>query len=182
MYAPFAELVSELSREINHLSAAAVEAHPRGDSSRWNTRQIVEHLALTYRVSGENLQNRLVKGRSTQYRPTFSQISSKFVLLKLGYFPPGRPAPAAVTPSTETAEAADGAGLLTLFGRELEAVDGILDACEAHFVGSALATHQVLGPLSVAEWRRFHVIHARHHLRQIRGINRQNQQAKTKRD
>jgi hypothetical protein len=172
MHAPFAELIAEFSRAINHLSAAEVEAHPRGDSSRWNTRQIVEHLALTYRVSGENLQTRLEKGRSTQYRPSLAQRSAKLVLLHFGYFPHGRPAPAAVTPLTEAAEAVGGADLLALFGRELETVDGILKACEGHFEETALATHQLLGPLSVAEWRRFHVIHARHHLKRIRGINR----------
>jgi hypothetical protein len=133
MYAPFAELVSEFSREINHLSAAAVEAHPRGDPSRWNTRQIVEHLALTYRVSGANLQNRLEKGRATKYRPTLFQLSSRFVLLKLGYFPPGRPAPEAVTPSADPGAATNGVSLAALFGRELETVDGILDACQAYF-------------------------------------------------
>jgi hypothetical protein len=171
MHAPFAELVSELSRAIDHLSATEVEVHPAGDRSRWNTRQIVEHLALTYRVSGANLQDRLAKGRSTKYRPTLAQISSRFVLLRLGYFPPGRPAPAAVVPAVEPPETIDGHALVALFGMELEKMDTLLEACEAHFGDSALATHQILGPLSVAEWRRFHLLHARHHLKQISRLN-----------
>jgi hypothetical protein len=177
MHAPFVELLSEVSSEINDLSAAVVEAHPRGDPSHWNVRQIVEHLVLTYRLSGVNLQNRLEKGRATKYHPTLTQVSSKFVVLKLGYFPPGRPAPAAVTPSARPEEESNGERLAGLFSSELQAVDRILDECQEHFGGSRLATHQILGPLNVAEWRSFHVIHARHHLKQIRRLNKQNQQA-----
>ncbi len=30
--------------------------------------------------------------------------------------------------------------------------------------------HMILGPLSLAQWRRFHLVHGRHHIRQIAAI------------
>jgi len=167
MYPPFEKLVTNLDLEINRLSADEIEAHPKGDSARWSIRQIVEHLVLTYRLSGANLQDRLRKARATKYRATWTQVSTRFVVLKVGYFPPGRLAPAAVTPSAEPAERRDGIQLAAFFASELEAMDSTLSACEVHFGGRVFATHQVLGPLSAVQWRRFHVIHAHHHLRHI---------------
>jgi hypothetical protein len=30
--------------------------------------------------------------------------------------------------------------------------------------------HMLLGPMSLAQWRRFHLVHGRHHIRQIAAI------------
>jgi hypothetical protein len=33
--------------------------------------------------------------------------------------------------------------------------------------------HMVLGPLSAMQWRRFHLVHGRHHIKQIQAIRKE---------
>jgi hypothetical protein len=59
------------------------------------------------------------------------------------------------------------AALLSALREELAAMDDLLVQCERQFGRKSFATHQVLGPLSAAQWRRFHFVHSRHHLKQV---------------
>jgi len=44
----------------------------------------------------------------------------------------------------------------------------VLAECERRFgKRSKLANHFILGPLTAQEWRRFHWVHTRHHMKQI---------------
>ena len=170
MYEPFAEVCARYARELRPFPAEALEVHPQGDLNRWNARQIVEHLVLTYKSSGSVLQQRLDKGRPTQARATMKQRVPQFVLLGLGFMPSGRPAPASVTPGAAPGRSLDGADPADLFRSELQRMDELLVQCEKRFGKQQMATHQILGPLSAEQWRRFHVVHARHHLRQVKNI------------
>ena len=163
MHAPFEKLIADLAFEVGHLSAEDIEAHPIGDPSRWNIRQLVEHLILTYRRSGANFDERLAKGRPSKYRATLRQSVAKFAVLSFGFFPRGVEAPAAVIPAAEPDHPTDGGALATLVARELEAVNAKLDQCQHEFGRKPFATHQVLGMLNAEQWRKFHVVHARHH-------------------
>ena len=47
-------------------------------------------------------------------------------------------------------------------------MDDVISRCEAQFVPRGpIADHPVLGPLTAAEWRGFHITHGKHHARQI---------------
>jgi hypothetical protein len=57
--------------------------------------------------------------------------------------------------------------------KEIEAkiteMDGMLTACAARFGGCVkVLDHPVLGPFSIQQWRKFHLVHGRHHVKQIR--------------
>jgi hypothetical protein len=170
MHAPFEQLIADLASKIGHLSPDDLETHPNGDPARWNIRQIVEHLILTYRRSGANFDDRLAKGRPSKYRATLRQSLAKLALLGFAYFPPGVEAPAAVTPAAKPEHPIGGAALANLFAQELQTVDATLDRCQREFGRKPFAAHQVLGLLNAEQWRRFHVVHARHHLKQIQTL------------
>ena len=168
--APFDSLRISMAHELDGLAAEFMERHPGCDAARWNIRQIVEHLILTYRASGRAFRERLEKGRPTQSRTTVNQRMAQWTVLGLGVFPPGREAPPWVTPKSVADQAMDGRDLAALFDDELRGMEEVLGECGPVFGGEAFASHQILGPLSVARWRRFHAVHGFHHLRQIRKL------------
>jgi len=48
------------------------------------------------------------------------------------------------------------------------AMDAIIAQCEARFGGRVhVLDHPILGPLSAAQWRKLHVVHGQHHLKQL---------------
>jgi len=170
MYSRFEEVCARCSQELSRFSSGALEIHPDGDPNRWNARQIVEHLMLTYRSTGSVLHGQLEKGRPTKARPMAKQRVSQFVLFGLGLMPNGRPAPVSVRPGQTPDRLLDSAALADLFQSELLTMDELLARCEERFGKQPMATHQILGPLSANQWRRFHVVHARHHLKQLHEI------------
>jgi hypothetical protein len=61
-----------------------------------------------------------------------------------------------------------GAEPLRQFNDALVAMDATLADAEKRFGAKArLLRHPVLGPLTAQQWRRFHEVHGRHHLKQI---------------
>jgi hypothetical protein len=62
-------------------------------------------------------------------------------------------------------------GLLTLqrIKENLERAGKALDESEKKWGSRAMIfTHPVLGPLTVSQWRKFHFVHTRHHMKQVR--------------
>jgi hypothetical protein len=50
-------------------------------------------------------------------------------------------------------------------------MDAVIQECETRFGRSKpIADHPVLGPLTASEWRKFHLVHAKHHAKQIRKL------------
>ena len=47
-----------------------------------------------------------------------------------------------------------------------------IDQAEKAFGSTRCLSHFILGPLSAAQWRRFHLTHGAHHARQITAIRR----------
>jgi hypothetical protein len=53
-------------------------------------------------------------------------------------------------------------------GEKLAAMDELITQCETRFGRSTrILDHPVLGPLTARQWRRFHLVHAQHHAKQI---------------
>jgi hypothetical protein len=50
-------------------------------------------------------------------------------------------------------------------------MDELITRCEQKFgTRSRLLDHPILGPLTGSEWRKFHLIHGRHHIKQLRAL------------
>jgi len=133
--------------------------------ARWSVAGIVEHLSLTYSKSSAGMARRREKGPGVAARSrTLQQRVQQFVIVTLGYFPPGRESPTAVVPTGRPYRE-----LLADLDRVFSELDASLTATASVLGGSrAVLDHPVLGPFSVNQWRRFHLVHTRHHAKQIR--------------
>jgi hypothetical protein len=170
MHPSLEQLHAAYAQLLHGHSNQALETHPNNDPARWNARQIVEHLILTYRSSSAVFRERLAKGRPTQSQSKPYQRIQQFFVCRCGYFPTGRPAPPDVIPTANAAEPLDGNDICSRLQAELQAMDELLITCEQQFGEKKFATHQVIGPISAQQWRKFHVAHGRHHLKQIRSL------------
>ena len=134
--------------------------HPDG---KWSTSEILEHLARAFGGTTKGLRRCLEAGRSSAGAPTLKHRVGVAVVVRLGYFPTGGVAPERTRPKgIPPAEA------MQSVRENLKAMDEALDRCEEQFGRrDAILDHPVLGPLTVAQWRKFHWVHTRHHMKQI---------------
>ena len=133
---------------------------------KWSAAAILEHLSLTYSGTAKNLERCLAAGRPGITRPTARQRVRGFVVTRLRYMPQGREAPSTVVPKGAPPES-----VLADVRRTLSAADNAISRCEAQFgAGARIANHPILGPLTARQWRTFHLVHARHHMKQIAHI------------
>jgi len=99
-------------------------------------------------------------------KPTIAHRVLTLVIVGLGYMPTGRKTPAVAQPSGVAAEQAR-----KEIGATREAMDGIIAECEARFGRHVkLLDHPILGPLTATQWRTLHLVHGRHHLKQLLGL------------
>jgi hypothetical protein len=168
-----ARLEAELTAALAGLDAGQTQATPNDGPEKWSIQEIVEHLLLTYRGSIPAVQGRIDKGSATRTKPTLRQRMAQFVIIKLGHFPSGRAAPAAVSPSLP-AKLRSGEELSAQVRGALAEFDRVTAEGERLFGGRRAATHILLGPLSMRQWRRFHLVHGLHHVKQIKAIRRDN--------
>jgi hypothetical protein len=164
-------LEAELAAALLGMSAREAQLAPRANPEKWNIQQIVEHLLLTYRSTVALVQVRLDKGAPTKAKPSVAQRVGQFTLIDLGFFPPGRQAPAAVCP-TLPASLRTGEELTGRLRQDVRALDEVLTRAQAVFGAEPFASHIILGPLSATQWSKFHLVHGRHHVRQIHRIRK----------
>jgi hypothetical protein len=169
------ELQNDLARSLDGLTAEQTQLRPGKAEGKWTIQQIVQHLLLTYSSTDATIKERLTKGRPTRSVPTFSQRCQQMIVIRAGFFPSGRsaPGPVAPPPVSETSyEKISGAGLTEQAACLLAQCDSSLQEAESRFGAGRLATHHILGSLTAAQWSRFHLIHGRHHVKQIWAIRR----------
>jgi hypothetical protein len=160
MYRTLEKCRDGIRSALDGLSAAEIEAAANG---KWSVASIVEHLDLTYTANIRGLERRLQKGGPAPRQVTVTQRVRKFIVTRLGYFPTGIPAPAAVSPQGRRF-----AEVSAVIEPHLLVLDQRLkDVARAFGANTPVLNHPILGPFSVADWRRFHWVHTRHHLRQI---------------
>lgn len=161
-------MTSHLDRLQHELEGALVGANAdsltQAPAGKWSIAQILEHLLLTYRNTAKGLTRCLEKGSPLATRATAKQRLAALFLLTTGYFPSGRKAPERTVPRGMAVE-----NQQAIF-EEIGAMAAQLDECERKFgANTRILDHPIIGPLTVAQWRKFHWIHGRHHARQIRG-------------
>ena len=160
-----------IAYSLRGLDAEGTQLRPVGRPGRWSIQQVVEHLLLTYSATEMAMDARLEKGIPTRGKPSPLQHFVQFTLVRLGYFPRGRKAPEVVTP-TETETPLSGEELARAADEHLERLDGLFAEGEKSLGTGRSVRHMVLGPMSMAQWRRFHLIHGEHHVRQILAIRK----------
>jgi hypothetical protein len=166
------QLNDELGAELATLDLAQTQRRPVGRPDAWTVQQIAEHLMLTYASTAVAMDARLEKGSPTKAKPTLVNRAAQCAVCSLGYFPSGRLAPEPVQPGS-TVVPLDGPRLYDALTTALSDMDARLSATEQVLGTGRAVSHFVMGPMSIAQWRRFHLAHGRHHLKQIAGIRRQ---------
>lgn len=137
--------------------------HPEG---KWSVADILEHLSLTYSGTKIVFDRCLQSGKPSATAPTLRDRLAAFLVTRLGYLPSGRQAPAGTRPKGIPAEKA-----LSEIANNILAMDESIGACERQFGSNVkIVNHPILGPFTADEWRRFHCVHGKHHLRQIRHL------------
>ncbi|HWC75082.1 MAG TPA: DUF1569 domain-containing protein [Gemmatimonadales bacterium] len=136
----------------------------RGPVGRWTPAQIVEHLALGLNMSAETFHKRVHHAPMSRRRRTPAEQVAWFLIFGLHWFPPGRKAPERTIPAPDVSRSKAEAHFLT----GIELWDQVDRALLPERRADLFVKHPRLGDLTIEEWMRFHVIHARHHARQIR--------------
>lgn len=155
--------IEEATREM---TVDALRFHAPG---KWCAAEILDHLAQTFSSSARTLERRLGKGEPSRRRPTLMEWLSVLVVVKGGYLPKGRKAPEFAMP-----QGIDAGQALSYFRETLSRMDDAITRCEKQFGSRAtIADHPILGPLTAGEWREFHWVHTRHHVRQIARLREQ---------
>jgi hypothetical protein len=134
--------------------------HPEG---KWCTAEILEHLALAFGGSARLMKRTLDAGAPQARKPSMRDRFVTTVVTRFGYIPEGRKAPKHVIPCGMSP-----AEVRPLILANLEALDLELSKCEERFGSRVrIADHPILGPLKLNEWRKFHLLHTLHHMKQV---------------
>ena len=154
------QLRRTLESAIDGMSAEQFSWHP---ANKWCAAEIVEHLYLSYTGTTKGFERMLEAGRPAATRASMRQRTRVFVVFGFDYLPSGREAPAPTRPKGLPAETVRNG-----FSQKIAAMDAIITQCEARFGSSTrVLDHPFLGPLTGAQWRKFHLLHGLHHQKQI---------------
>ncbi|WP_263365873.1 DinB family protein [Edaphobacter bradus] len=169
------KLQQRIAHSLEGLTSAQTQLRTADSPDKWTIQQIAQHLCLSYKSTAGLIQERLAKGRPTRSRPTVPQHCARFLITGLGFFPSGREAPPMVVPPAASPSAEDhltGAALAQETAELLQFMDKLFAEAGGRFGSGRSVSHGILGPLSVAQWRRFHLAHGCHHVKQILEIRR----------
>jgi hypothetical protein len=154
------KLKESLQSAVAGMSSEQLSAHPAG---KWCAAELLEHLYLTYTGTIQGFERVVRKGKPLASRASMAQRMLTFVVVGLGQMPAGRKAPAMVLPKGLPAEE-----VRNEIGAKIVAMDAIIAKCEARFGRRVpLLDHPILGPLNATQWRKLHLVHGQHHLKQI---------------
>jgi hypothetical protein len=156
-------LQEEIASAVAGLSAEQLGWHPPG---KWCAAEVLEHLYLTYTGTVKGFQRVVAAGTPVTKTAgqTWPQRARTLVVVGFGYLPSGREAPPVARPRGVPPEK-----VRAEIGPKIAEIDDIIAACERK-LGShrKLLDHPILGPLTASQWRKFHLVHGLHHVKQIR--------------
>ncbi|HUQ49259.1 MAG TPA: DUF1569 domain-containing protein [Terriglobales bacterium] len=157
-------------KEIESATAGMTEEqlqfHPAG---KWSSAQVLEHLAITFELTAKGGARCLAAGKNLGTNPSLKQNLFQFIVTTLKHFPEGRKSPELVVPKDDV----NGLATLSRIKANLMEMDKKLGECRDKLGASGkLVDHPVLGPLSNSQWCRFHYVHTRHHMKQIKALRR----------
>jgi hypothetical protein len=155
-------LQEELTAVIAGLTAEELGWHP---PKKWCAAEVLEHLYLTYTGTTKGFSRVLAAQKVQVTASTWGQRRNLLIVLGFGYLPAGREAPSFSRPRGLAAEKV----VAEIAGRIGE-MDETIARCEELLGRGKLLDHPILGPLTGAQWRKFHLVHGRHHIKQIRKL------------
>ena len=154
------KLKKNLESAVEGMSSEQWSWHLPG---KWCAAEVLEHLYLTYTGTIRGFERVMSKGKPLASRASMAQRVLTLVVVGLGHMPAGRKAPAIVQPKGLPAEK-----VRNEIGAKIVAMDAIIAQCEARFGPWAhLLDHPFLGPLTATQWRKLHLVHGRHHQKQL---------------
>jgi hypothetical protein len=146
------------------LTAEMLSRRPLAD--KWSAGEILEHLYLTYTGTMRGMEKCLAAGKPRARKPAWQDRVRTLYVVGLGKLPEGRKAPAGATPKGIPPDQ-----LLREIQTKIADMDAVIAQAEEKFGKSTrLLDHPVLGPLSGAQWRKFHLVHGELHIRQLRRL------------
>jgi Protein of unknown function (DUF1569) len=153
-------LKQSLESAMEGMSSEQLSWHLPG---KWSAAEVLEHLYLTYVGTIKGLEKVMTRGAPLATRPSLAQRVLTFAVVKFGHIPAGREAPAIVQPRGLPVEQ-----VRNEIWAKLAAMDAIIARCEARFGRHVkLLDHPILGALTAAQWRTLHLVHGRHHQKQL---------------
>jgi hypothetical protein len=162
------QLQEALTASIADISDEELRWHPSG---KWCAGEVLEHLYLTYTGTLKGFERVIRAGRPLATSPILAQSLRIMLVLDFGYLPQGRKAPAITLPRGLPAETVR-TGIIP----KIAEMDETIKHCETQWGSrTKLLDHQILGPLTAAQWRKFHLIHGLHHVRQIQRLRQAKQ-------
>jgi len=157
----YLERLQEAIASATHgMTTADLRRHPGG---KWSSAEVLEHLYLTYTGSAKAFERCLQAGKPLARTPMLKDRMRTFIVTGLGHLPEGRKAPGRTQPRGMPADE-----VAREIGPRISAMDELIAQCEARFgKRTRVLDHPILGPLTAHQWRKFHWVHGRHHLKQI---------------
>jgi hypothetical protein len=157
------EIRDSIEAATRGMSMEQLAWHPEG---KWSAAEILEHLSLTYSGTRAGCERCLKEDKPLARSRRLRDRLATLIVINFSHMPEGRKSPAAVLPKGAAVE-----NMLAETDRKIVAMDELLRTCEKRFGGRVkLMDHPILGPLNVQQWRKFHWVHARHHVKQIEGL------------
>ena len=154
------QLKASLESAVEGMSSEQLSWHLPG---KWCAAEVLEHLYLTYTGTIQGFERVMAKGKPLASRASVAQRVLTFVVVGLGHLPAGRKAPAIVQPKGLPVEQ-----VRNEIGEKLAAMDAIIAQCEVRFgPWVQVLDHPILGPLTATQFRKLHLVHGRHHLKQL---------------
>jgi hypothetical protein len=130
----------------------------------WTPAQIVEHLALALELCATTFEQRRARDPMVRRPHSLQERIAGVLVFGLGWFPPRLRAPERTTPPPHV----DRATAEPHFRQGVERTQQLAQLLLPARGGDLFVKHPRMGDLTLPEWLDFHVIHARHHARQIR--------------
>jgi hypothetical protein len=156
-------LQEEIASAVAGLSAEQMSWHPPG---KWCAAEVLEHLYLTYTATTKGFERVAEAGKALATPATLKQRVGAVIVTGFGYLPAGREAPPMACPRGVPQER-----VLAQIGLAIAGMDDIIGRCEEKIGrGKKLLDHPILGALTGAQWRKFHLVHGLHHVKQIRRL------------
>jgi Protein of unknown function (DUF1569) len=153
-------LKQSLESAVEGMSSEQLSWHPPG---KWCATEVLEHLYLTYTGTIKGFERVMTSGKPLASRASMVHRVRTLVVVGLGHMPVGIKAPAIAQPKGLPAEK-----VRNEVGAKIEAMDAIIAQCESRFGRRVrLLDHPILGPLTATQWRKLHLVHGRHHLKQL---------------
>jgi hypothetical protein len=141
----------------------------RPQADKWSAGEVLEHLYLTYTGTIKGFENCLAAGKPLARARTWKDRARTTVVVGLGYLPEGRKSPKNAEPRGLPCDR-----VLAEFTSKIVAMDAMIFQAEQKSGShAALLDHPILGPLRAQQWRKFHWVHGRHHLKQLRRLREQ---------